>query len=290
MTRRQCLALLLAAPRAPFAGTFLQLTRAHRQWPETRWGDLWSHLRALGAGRLIVQWTQDGEERLDDLLPQVFASGLAIDLGLVHETRYWTEGAAAFASIEARTRALLPGLRPFAKRPNFRGWYITTEVDDVRWQAPRAQADLARHLKSTVKAVRQVRRAPVAVSGFSNGALKPAPLAEFWRHLLRETGVNQLLFQDGIGAGKLTLAQLPGYYEALRRLPYLPVVEIFEMVRESPFEAVAAPLSRVERQLALAGAAPLAFSLPEYATPGGVTGADALYQSLSGYRGMGSAR
>ena len=282
MTRRQWLSLLLAAPRAPFSGTFLQLTRAHRQWPEARWQELWGQLRALGAARLIVQWTQDGDEPLLDLLPAVFASGLAIDLGLVHEPRYWTEGAAAFAGIEERARALLPRLRPFASRANFHGWYITTEVDDVRWPNPTARAQLAAHLKATVKAARRVRRAPVAISGFSNGALSPVRLAEFWHRLLRETGVSQLLFQDGVGAGKLTLQQLPDYYLALRRVPVLPVVEIFQMVRETPFEAVAAPLQRVERQLELAGNAPLAFSLPEYATPGGVTGAAELYQALKG--------
>ncbi|MCX6592661.1 MAG: DUF4434 domain-containing protein [Acidobacteria bacterium] len=287
MTRRQWLALMLASPRAPFSGTFLQLTRGHRQWPESRWRELWGYLGALGAGRLIVQWTQDGDEPLDDLLPQVFASGLAIDLGLVHEPRYWTDGAAAFPAIEARTRALLPRLRPWTARPNFKGWYITTEVDDVRWQAPAARAELVRHLKATVKAVRRVRRAPVAVSGFANGALKPEALAEFWRRLLRETGGQQLLFQDGIGAGKLTLDNLPAYYQALRRVPHLAVVEIFEMVREVPFEATAAPLSRVLRQLALAGGAPLAFSLPEYATPAGVPSAGTLYQGLiSGSRAV----
>ncbi|MCX6595001.1 MAG: DUF4434 domain-containing protein [Acidobacteria bacterium] len=284
MTRRQWLSLLLASPPAPFSGTFLQLTREHRQWPEARWRELWLHLRALGASRLIVQWTQDGDEPLLDLLPPVFASDLSIDLGLVHEPRYWSDGAAAFAGIEARCRALLPRLQPFAHQPNFRGWYITTEVDDVRWQTPATRMELVRHLKATVKAVRRVRRAPVAVSGFSNGALKPLALAEFWRRLLRETGVNQLLFQDGIGAGKLTLAELPDYYGALRRLPFLPVVEIFQMMRETPFEAVAAPLSRVERQLVLAGPAPLAFSLPEYATPNSVGGSADLYQALSGYR------
>lgn len=280
MTRRQWLALMLVAPRAPFSGTFIQLTRAHRQWPESRWRELWGYLGALGAGRLIVQWTQDADELFDDLLPQVFASGLSIDLGLVHEPRYWSQGSAVFPGIEARLRALLPRLRPWTARPNFRGWYITTEVDDVRWQVEAARGELVRHLKTTVKAVRHVRRAPVSVSGFSNGALKPAALADFWRHLLRETGTNQLLFQDGIGAGKLTLESLPAYYQALRGVPHTAVIEIFEMVREVPFEAVAAPLSRVQRQLALAGAAPLAFSLPEYATPAGVATADTLYQGL----------
>ncbi len=79
-----------------------------------------------------------------------------------------------------------------------------------------------------------------------------------------------MLFQNGIGAGEVTLAAGPAYREALRaRLsgPLDVVVEIPESVPEAAeFLARPAPLDRIRAQPALArratGRPPLCFSLP----------------------------
>jgi len=275
VTRRE----LLSAPflrRAPFFGTFLQLTRAHRGWPRERWTELASYLRALGVERAIVQWTHDGSECFADLLPRVFAMGFGVDLGLVNDARFWTSPLDTFD--RKRNLTLLRELKPFTRERNFHGWYLTEEIDDTRWPDPRA---LFSYLRRTATDMRRTARGPAAISTFANGAMPPAKFAGFCRAMLSESKIGGLLFQDSIGAKKLSLEAARAYFSALDGLPWRPVVEVFEQVSAEPFSARPASAGRIRAQLAIAPRAPFAFSLPEYATPLGGPEAAALFEELT---------
>ena len=129
----------------------------------------------------------------------------------------------------------------------------------------------------------------LAASGFTNRARTASELAAFWRELAARRRLARVLFQDGIGAGKMTLAAWPAYLEALRarlgrRLDV--VVEIFEPVPDpAGFRAQPAPLERVRLQAGLArratGRPPLCFSLPDYAVPQAGASAAALFDALA---------
>jgi len=275
MTRRELLAFPFAR-RGPFSGTLLQLTQAHRSWPRERWMELAGYLGALGVETVIVQWTHDGVECLVDLLPGVFAMGFGVELGLVNDARFWTSPLETFD--RSRNRALLRELRPFARERGFRGWYVTEEIDDTRWSNPRA---LFSYLKRLASDMRRTARAPVAISAFANGTLPPVGFARFCRELLRGSRIDRLLFQDSIGAKKLGLDGARTYYAALGGLPWRPVVEVFEQTSAEPFAARPAGAGRIREQVALTSGAPLAFGLPEYATPLGGPAAAALFRELT---------
>lgn len=261
----------LTARRAAFSGTFLQLNAAHRDWDAAEWSKLFAVYRAFGLSRLIVQWT----EGYVDLVPRIFDhakyAGIDVVLGLTKEPEFWQRPVEVLDDLESRATAVLEVLMPLSRAKNFSGWYIGEEIDDTRWRDASAQEELLRYCRAIRK---RSRHGPVTISAFANGSQPPGEYAEFLRRLVRKGGIARVLFQDSIGARKLTLDALPAYYAALRKKlgrRVAPIVEIFDQTRDNPFEAKPASVQRIEKQLQIARQAgyplPLVFSLPEYSTP-----------------------
>ena len=294
-TRRrfvQALAGMTATPA--LAGTFLQLNRGHLEWPPERWTELFGYFRELRLRRVIVQWTSDEDVSFAPLLDRIFgeASGMRVTLGLRNEVAFWRRNAdnraAAFAGIFERTLPLIPDLTGFANRAEFDGWYIPQEFDDVNWSRRDARNAGGDYLRGMARALR--RHTPscrVCVSAFANGAMEPAAYARLWRDVMRHAKLDELLFQDGVGVEKLTIARAADYLRALRSElgeRASAVVETLTQVRADPFEARAAEADRVKAQLESVRAcgypAPVAFSVPEYVTPLGVNGAKELFAAL----------
>lgn len=289
MNRRQALGLLAAAAGrggAPWGGTFLQFWAGHRDWDEARWQRLFGYLEALRARELVVQWSGwDGIDYgglTERVLEMAGGRGMRVRVGLRHESRWWkdveTEPGKALSRLERRTAELdRPFLRGMERKRAFAGWYLPEEIGQAQWRGAegRALADCVRDVK------KQVGR--LAVSGFPNPEAAPQELGRFWGALARRSGVEEVLFQDGIGAGKATLETWPSQAAALRRelgRKLRVVVETFEASGEAGgFRARPAPVGRVLEQARVARRysreAPVAFSLPEYCTPeGGAEAAD----------------
>ncbi|MBI4891987.1 MAG: DUF4434 domain-containing protein [Acidobacteria bacterium] len=295
LTRRQSLALGMAALRGPrpwFAGTFLQLWAAHLEWPEERWRSLFGYLGQLGTGEVIVQWCAYDRYDYTSLCVRLLAlageHGMRMRIGLRHESSWWQDLEAAPESALARLtpRALqaVHELKPlFQRHGAFAGWYLPEEIDDAHWTAPPRTTALLDTLKSIHGAA-----GSFSLSGFTNRALPPRALAAWWRRVAKPAGLKSVLFQDGIGAGKLSLEDWPGYAEELQRAlgaRFRVVVETFESTGGAGgFQAVPAPVSRIRRQCEIArrcsGRAPIAFSLPEYCTPLGGSAAAALHEQI----------
>ncbi len=307
MTRRELLALpgLALAPSTPplprLTGTFLQLHRGHFDWPAELWDQLFRTFAELSLSRLIVQWTRFDGVSFVPLLPGILAragaAGIGVDLGLLHAAEFWSMAEADRPSVLAgffeASRSLLADLTPFLADPAFRGWYVTQEFDDVRWARRSMKDKGGRYLRAVARLAREVRPGSrVAVSAFSNGVMKPRDWARLWDAALDFSGVDELLFQDGVGVRKLTIEQAEQYHRALgERLPrrVTPVVELLEMTQESPFAAVPADHRRLERQLRSAAASRsdqmVAFAVPEYLSP---IGGDAARELLERYQLMHS--
>lgn len=269
-------------------GTFLQFWNFHKDWDAERWRTLFGYLAELRVREVVIQWSRydgiDYSAVTGRVLEEAGRLGMGVWVGLAHESNWWRaleerasdallrKTAEGHLALAAELEALVRGQRAF------RGWYLPEEIDDVHWQGLGASL-----LREHVKGLRR-RLRPLAMSGFSNGRLAPAELGRFWRQVAGG-GLERVLFQDGIGAGKLTLENWPGYLQALgrslgRRLTV--VVECFEAAPGgSGFQARPAGIERIARQVELAGRnsknAPVVFSLPEYATPLGGEPAARLY-------------
>lgn len=318
-----------AKDRSPrFTGTFVQLWDTHATWDSARWNDLFASLRAIGVAEVIVQWTStqpgapqtnpaqtQGMEgtrtaaasaQLHPALPLLLQAAetqhMQIVLGLVHDPEYWDKIKAEPDSVryylrQLRNTSLLTAraalLRPDSKNV-VSGFYIPQEIDDKSWLEPERQQALVDSLTSLRAGLKALAPGlPVAISGFSNAFAEPAMLEQFWQTVLNKSGIERILFQDGVGVHKLRMREAGLFMAAVSRAAQkaggilTPVVETFRQVdgppiNDKPFRAVPASLSALQRQMAFAAAQPhsgiVAFSLPEYCSPFGIMGAADLYR------------
>jgi hypothetical protein len=306
-----------AAENPPIRGTFLQLVNQHLHWSETEWRTLFGTFRELRMRSLVVQWTVSGETAffatephtggphspIETIMTLAAEQGIKVSIGLWHDPAYWKEIARTPRLVEVYLRrvrresaTIATRLAPAMKRhAAFHGWYITEEIEDSSWAEPERRMIIRAHLAAQSRTLRSILpEARISLSCFSNANLDPGALEEFWKSMLEGATIDTILFQDGIGAGKLDLESVPLFLQAMRRAAeagrreFALIVELFEQTRgagpdRDSFHAVPASFARVERQLALAAAhgVPdvLAFSVPDYMTPAAGAQARQLFDS-----------
>src|SRR6185312_4826123 len=175
------------------------------------------------------------------------------------------------------------------KHRSFAGWYVPEEIDDVNWRAPESRRILITHLSALGTELRRLAPSnPIAISTYSQAQSSPEFFGQFWDDVFRQTPINLLFFQDGVGVSNLELNELPSYLTSVRSSArnngrkMQVVVELFRQVAGPPidkddFRAVPGPIERVREQLALAAQYSddgiTGFSVPEYMSPLGMDGA-----------------
>lgn len=305
--------LLLYAPystaegRVALSGTFFQPLFAHDSVTPEQWNSLFDELEKTGACELIVQWTLYDEVAfyhsetfkslknppLEVILKAAEDRGIKVHLGLYNSSDYWAQIKRNHTLVDIymnriyvkSTQAARELLPLTARYSSFAGWYIPQEIDDVSWLSPEKRDVLTRFLKKTVKFLNRVTPGKqVSVSGFSNVFHDPQSFSDFWTRLLKQSSIDTVYFQDGIGTKKQTLDSAPVYFSAIaaaasaNSVRLSVVVEIFRQVSDTPFKAVSAPLEEILQQISIAvpysQGGITAFSIPEYMSSFG--GSDAL--------------
>jgi hypothetical protein len=291
-----------AAPK--LNGTFLQLSDAHANWNRDQWHALFDCFKQLSLSRLVVQFSADDSgayypqsstpNRRGAVIPTILEmadeTGIAVFIGLAHDTMFWRRIARDPAlvevylrRVEVRSAEIVRALTPLARdHHSFAGWYITEEIDDVNWVNQGARVALFGHLGALSRGLHEATPGlPVAISGFSNGNLDPETFAKFWLNLVDQTKIDAVFFQDGVGARKLEINEVPLYVEPLKQAlaghvqELQVIVELFRQIdgapfNDRPFAAVPASFDRVAQQLAVAArfsSSPLAFTIPDYMSP-----------------------
>jgi len=308
--------------RPTLSGTFLQPLNETRAWSREQWLGQFEQLRQLRLSRLIIQWVEsDGTKFyesetalsppvLQTILDLAAQTNIQVMVGLLHDSAYWQAvGRDAgqvreyFATRESRTVSVINAVLPIVSaHRSFGGWFMTEEIDDINWQEPARAGVLQSYLHRVTGYLRLVTpEAAIAISGFANSNSSPARLRSFWQDLLSAVpAIGIVMFQDGIGAHKLTLDRLPAYFASLRAATRYTerrlwsVVELFEQTAGTPldagpFAAVAAPFPRVIEQIQLgAGYATelIAFSAFDYMLSSASASARTLKTSYSAYLGQ----
>jgi hypothetical protein len=290
---------LMADPQAEAAcqglkGTFLQLTDAQLARPTAEWQQLFEELRKIGINTLFLQWTvldrkplfqtarhdTTASAPLSSILDFAARSGIRVWFGLALDSSYWEQIKQPAEVLKPYFRRRLQDLVGFLDDLNattagapFAGWYIPDEIDDRTWLDPGKRAVLKKYLAETV-ALLKARRpgSKVAISGFSNSFADPDLLGSFWADVIRASGIDLLLFQDGVGEGKVALENVGLYYAALNRAVRSvgaqlgAVVELFSLMPDG--RRLPAGVGRIRGQIAAANRLTsfpvVAFSVPDY--------------------------
>lgn len=302
---RSCAILILAAmfpmvvQRAAAAclaldGTFLQLTDAQLARPAAQWRQLFEEFREIGINTLFLQWTVVDRKPLFQPAPHEMGantpvativdlakqSGIRVWFGLAFDSGYWEEIKQSPELLRPYFRTRLQDLAGFLDGLNaatagvpFAGWYIPDEIDDRTWLDPGERVVLKTYLAETV-ALLKARHpgSKVAISGFSNSFADPDLLASLWADVIKASGVDLLLFQDGVGEGKVSLDNIGLYYEALDNAVRSvgaqlgAVVELFSVTSDG--RRLPATIDRIRKQIAVANRLTnfptVAFSVPDY--------------------------
>jgi len=288
-------------------GSFWQPLLADLERPLAQWRTWVAELARLGVRRLVIQHVAlephevlvprdagagagaphaAGLQVLAQVLGAAQRHGIEVWLGLSVDPAYHQRvSEPSEAALQTylhqrrdRTLALADALRPVLQRWPVRGWYIGDEIDDLHWVAPARARRLGHWLAETSAGLKQVApRLAVAISGFVNAQhTSPAALAAQWRRWFEAAPLlDEVLFQDGVGAGKVALADAASYLQAVAevaaaaRRRCTPVVELFEADEAAaPGPAFrSAPPARVQAQIRVAQAVAtdwVAFSAPEY--------------------------
>ncbi|KJU82772.1 conserved hypothetical protein, secreted [Candidatus Magnetobacterium bavaricum] len=289
-----------AAEDPSFSGTFIQLTDITDAYSRQQWKELFDYMTTLDIKYIIIQWTVYGEmnylktpdftikhrKSIEYILEETSNRNIKVFLGLYSDDQFWERLKAPPEIVEVYLKRqyvnatkIADDLLPLISRyPSFWGWYISEEIDDVNWQTDYKQKILCNYLHELSKHLKKIMpTAKVGISGFTNAGTDPISLKELWENIFSNSSIDILFFQDGIGVNKLTFFELPIYLDAIKKaaethnVHLSVIVEIMTMLKENPFTAEPAPISRILKQLTIASQFSnfgiTAFSVPEYMTP-----------------------
>ena len=285
---------------AKAARSFLQLWQAHAQYSPAQWDTLFARLDQHGFNEIIVQWSSYGtvsflrgirpSQETAECLPGLIAAArrakCKLWLGLHFDPEFWQridKESEIAAYLDDRLRFFelsLPLLLSLVQTTDpsgdtVAGWYIADEIDDRNWQNPQRQILLLNYLAGMSSRLHtSTPRLSILISGFVNGAMTPDNWSALVKRILTETSVQVFLLQDAIGTGKMTVARLRPYLQALQQSVPEPasrfsiIVEIFSMRIEAGDSTQAGPFERIREQLELAAAFSgpplLVFSAPDH--------------------------
>src|SRR5581483_3927032 len=213
---------------APFTATFIQLNDDNAAWSAERWQASVVDADRLGIREVIVQWSMLDSVRFDRAVDAIVAAardhGLRVTIGVAFDAQFWSALDRSDADLARHLDKVREASLELAREVNARlgtdaplaGWYLPQEIDDVHWTSPARRQLLLDFVRQIAEGLVAVRRGDVTLSGFANGQSAPNVYAAVWRDLARQ-GVTRVLFQDGVGAGKLAPESAAEYVAALTR-------------------------------------------------------------------------
>ena len=308
------LAFSLYVTAGPMA-TFVQLNRGVAERTVDEWKEDMVQMKGIGIDTVILQWSAETDVAymISKDLPQkeqystvgrIFKAAadqkMKVYLGLHHDPHYWTQ-------ITARKRVLRDYflvrvvqnellqkalLKEFGGFPEWVGYYIPDELDDLTWRQPGQAELMANYIKLMCKKLRANDAGrKISVSAFFRGRTAPDIFMANMQSIVAKNTVDNLLLQDGAGLRDPSLKYTPIYYAAFKeRWPeenaeLSCVVELFRQKSKEgePFSAVPASAKRVRTQLKSATKYfddIVLFTFSDYADPDLGGAAKKLYKEL----------
>ena len=260
-------------------GIFLQPKAGYLKKDHSDWLRIFTRLKDRNIDTLYVQWSaengrvfadiplenHESQALLEKIFPAARECRLNVVLGLYHETTYWQQIPAPgdvlenffYLRVAANERLLEQLYKKFGQESSLAGYYIPDEIDDLNWRTADRIGFYNSYLKLMVERIRKFDpKRPVAVSAFFRSRTAPRIYAENLFSILKDTGINQLLVQDGAGENNPPEPYRDMYFEKIKErntgeIGLVGIIEIFSRtsLESEPFAAVSAPRDRIIRQL-----------------------------------------
>lgn len=228
---------------------------------DAQWQSVLNKLKGQGIDTLVLQWSRydnafrDGESRawLEHKAQLTTTSGMKLVIGLAADGRFFERQKQPLPALENYLNRLRADDVAVAKRwvdvlgeKSIAGWYISSELDDLRWRDPQMQQAALSWLSKTRLSLAAVADKPVAVSSFFAGNMTPGSYRK-WVTTLSHSGVK-VWVQDGAGTQMLTDAERALYLKAPSAGK---VIELFRQDKQAKtFKATPAPAEYQQKWLA----------------------------------------
>lgn len=228
---------------------------------DAQWQSVLSKLKGQGIYTLVLQWSRyddafrDGKSRawLEQKAQLTAANGMKLVIGLAADGRFFERQKQPLPALENYLNRLRANDIAVAKRwvdvlgeKSIAGWYISSELDDLRWRDPKMQQAALSWLGKTRLSLAGVADKPVAVSSFFAGNMTPDSYRK-WVTTISHSGVK-VWVQDGAGTQMLTNAERALYL----KVPSAGnVIELFRQDKQAKtFKATPAPAAYQQKWLA----------------------------------------
>lgn len=228
---------------------------------DAQWQSVLNKLKGQGIDTLVLQWSRydnafrDGESRawLEHKAQLTTVNDMKLVIGLAVDGRFFERQKQPLPALENYLNRLRADDVAVAKRwvdvlgeKSIAGWYISSELDDLRWRDPQMQQAALNWLSKTRLSLAAVADKPVAVSSFFAGNMTPDSYRK-WVTTLSHSGVK-VWVQDGAGTQMLTDAERALYLKAPSAGK---VIELFRQDKQAKtFKATPAPAEYQQKWLA----------------------------------------
>jgi hypothetical protein len=256
----------------PIRGTTIQYQDWMMRLGAKEWQRELEAMRRAGIDTIVIQWLRDGtssffprhrwsHDPTEAILSYADDHGMRVFVGLAHadlwikklrDPRYLERAAAESFGVADEA------WRRYGEHRSFAGWYLSQEPRDANYNPGQLVElrDFFRQLGDSCRSLSGGK--PVSVAPALMGFVRPAAFAAAYATMLKGSGVDIVMLQDGMGAREwgsgIDTTAVP-YFKVMNAVcdsvgaDLWSVIEIFEK-GESPSGRVPAPVERIEKQIA----------------------------------------
>lgn len=224
-----------------FNSSFIQSWYAEK-WDKKKWKEELAALKDAGVGELIIQTTADtkhkltnyptqmkgykhsGVDMLGNAMDAADSVGIKIRIGLGFSDDWWIKGASDKSWLVREAgynKDIFNELHSrYGKRKSLGGWYIPYEFYQFTAITPGHQDNLNGFLKEIGKEIKLKSNKDIMISPFYITGYSWAMPLKNWTKMIeksmKNTGIDILALQDGVGAKNTSVKELEGLFSATK--------------------------------------------------------------------------
>lgn len=260
-----------------FCGSFIQYWHT-KDWDEARWTEELSRLKMIGTEELIVQNIADTKKKyavyptkikgyicndvdmVESVLNAADAVGIKIRLGLGFSDDWWYKNAMdkswLIKEADDNKKIFDEVLEKYGDHLSLGGWYIPYEFYQFTAINGAYQSNLNFFLKEITSEIKSKSDKDIMISPFYNSNYSWVMSLRGWSKLvenaLRDTGIDILALQDGVGAKNNTIKQLDSLFAYTKYSTDKLGIKLYgnvETFSSTPQGNIPAPKERISTQL-----------------------------------------